>query len=93
MNHTLSIVLFCFLHILEFCTFVPQIYKLIRTKSSKDISLASQILVLFMNSCWMVYWIMTEVSPIQLLTSGLVMTEIIIQFILVLKYRNPKKEV
>ena len=92
MRDILCISLFCFLHVVEFFTFIPQIYKLIKTKSSKDFSLTSQILVLFMNSCWMVYWVMTELKPIELIISGIVMTEVIIQFILVVKYHNKKEE-
>jgi hypothetical protein len=40
----------------------------------------------------MVYWVMTELKPIELIISGIVMTEVIIQFILVVKYHNKKEE-
>lgn len=85
-------IIFCVLHTIEFCTFLPQIVKLVRTKSSQDISLLSQILVLFMNSLWMVYWVLTKVTWYEMLFSSVVMMEVIIQFILIVKYHKPQKK-
>lgn len=88
----IATLIFVGLHMLEFGTFIPQIWKLIKTKSSKDISIPAQIIYVIMNLCWMVYWIITKVNWVQMLASCTVMTEVLIQFILVLMYHKPKKE-
>ena len=81
-------IIFCILHILEFSIYLPQISKLMQTKSSNDISISSQVINLIMNVLWFIYWILTKVTWIQLCISFVILIEVLLQFILVVKYHK-----
>lgn len=55
-----------------FCTtfaWVPQVYRIIQTKKTKDISWLTYIMIAFWLACWLVYWIMLGDIPLILANS------------------------
>lgn len=83
-------IIFYIVHIMEFITYIPQIGKLIKTKSSKDISVTSQVVLFSMNVLWLVYWSLTKLPINQLIFCICVFIEVTIQVFLVFIYRNSK---
>ena len=68
-------------------TFLPQVIKLWKTKSVKDLS-SLTLFFLFLNvSLWLVYGIMWNAMPIML-TNGIVLSMIIIMIYFKIRYNN-----
>lgn len=88
MSRTISIIIFYCITIFEFGMYIPQIIKLIKTKSSDDISILSQTINLIMQFGWLTYWVLTNVTIGQLIVSFGIICEVIVQYILVLIYRR-----
>lgn len=84
----MALIIFYIVTALEFITFIPQIYRLLKIKSSADISIASQLIYLIMSFGWVIYWILTDVTIGQLIMSLVLLTENIVQVFLVLIYRK-----
>jgi len=84
----LAIVIFYVVSILEILAYLPQIVKLFKTKSSKDLSVGSQVLCLVMNAGWLWYFVLTNVTPGQCILSIVLVCEILLQFLLVIIYRK-----
>ena len=87
--------IFYLLHAMEFIGYVPQVVKLIRTKSSRDISVASQLMLFFMTAMWLVYWVLTDLPKEQFVFCICIFIEVSIQLLLVIIYRkrgNPQEE-
>lgn len=72
--------------VLGLFTFTPQVLRAAKTKNTKDISLATYILLLGATQLWNIYGIMTKTTPIIVANSivGLHAAAIII---LKLKYK------
>jgi MtN3 and saliva related transmembrane protein len=68
-------------------TFLPQVIKLWKTKSVKDLS-SLTLFFLFLNvSLWLVYGILVNARPIMV-TNGIVLSMIIIMIYFKYTYRN-----
>ncbi|MES2647686.1 MAG: SemiSWEET family transporter [Bacteroidota bacterium] len=50
--------------ILSSITFIPQVYKVYKTKSAKDLSLTMMLIVLSSTIIWLVYGIGKELLPV-----------------------------
>ncbi len=83
-------IIYYILHIMEFFIYLPQIIKLVKTKSSKDFSICSQFLFITMNIGYITYFILTGIDKFQLMASLLVFSEIIVQTSLIFIYRKNK---
>jgi MtN3 and saliva related transmembrane protein len=70
-------------------TFLPQVIKLWKTKSVKDLS-SLTLFFLFLNvSLWLVYGMLKNAMPIML-TNGIVLSMIVIMIYFKYTYRNNK---
>jgi MtN3 and saliva related transmembrane protein len=70
-------------------TFLPQVIKLWKTKSVRDLS-ALTLFFLFLNvSLWLIYGILVNAMPIMI-TNGIVLSMIIIMIYFKYTYRNNK---
>ena len=68
-------------------TFLPQVIKLWKTKSVKDLS-SLTLFFLFVNvSLWLAYGILVNARPIMV-TNGIVLTMIIIMIYFKIRYNN-----
>jgi MtN3 and saliva related transmembrane protein len=68
-------------------TFLPQVIKLWKTKSVKDLS-SLTLLFLFVNvSLWLTYGILVNARPIMV-TNGIVLAMIIIMIYFKIRYNN-----
>jgi len=68
-------------------TFLPQVIKLWKTKSVKDLS-SLTLFFLFLNvSLWLIYGILVNAMPIML-TNGIVLSMIIIMIYFKIRYNN-----
>lgn len=66
-------------------SFAPQVWKIIKTKSAKDISMGTLALLLLNISCWLTYGILARLMPVWI-TNGIVMAMVLIMLFLKLKY-------
>ncbi len=69
--------------------YVPQVFKTIKTKSTKDISLLFTILIFTGDVLWIIYGIIINSSPLILTNSVLA---ILISPILIIKVKNDLKK-
>ena len=69
--------------------YVPQVFKTIKTKSTKDISLLFTILIFAGDVLWIIYGIIINSSPLMLTNSVLA---ILISPILIIKIKNDLKK-
>lgn len=90
MQEIVAQIIFYVVHIMEFITYIPQIVKLIQTKSSKDISVTSQVVLIIMNALWLVYWMLTELPINQFVFCICIFIEVTMQVFLVFLYRRAK---
>ena len=90
MQEIIAKIVFYSVSILEFVTYVPQIIQLLKTKSSQDISITSQIVLLLMNGLWLVYWILTDLPTMQFIFCIVIFIEVTMQVALVFLYRRTK---
>ncbi len=81
-----ALIIFYIVSVAELIVYLPQIYKLIKTKSSEDISQVSQTIYLTMSGLWLTYWILTDISLGQMIVQIIIAIEILLQFILVKVY-------
>ncbi len=88
MANTVALIIFYIVHAMEFIGYFPQIVKLIRTKSSKDISIASQLVLVSMSAMWLVYWVLTGLPMKQFVFCMCIFVEVLIQLLLVIIYRK-----
>lgn len=66
---------------------VPQLWKMWRTKSVKDISWGMLILLLFNSTFWFANGFFTS-SPPLLITNGIVFVVMVLQITLKIRYQN-----
>jgi MtN3 and saliva related transmembrane protein len=71
--------------------FVPQIYKTLKAKSAKDISIQVFILSAISNSLWAIYGIIS-IKPAIIVTNVVIFIFAIIQIILKIKYDRTDKQ-
>ncbi len=66
--------------------FIPQVYKVWKEKSTKDISLATYLILTLGLSLWLVYGIFIESLPV-ILANGVTLLLVILILTLKLKYK------
>lgn len=69
-------------------TFLPQVIKTYKSKSTKDVSLAMFIIAAVSTSLWLIYGILISSFSLTF-TNAIVLLLSIIMLYLKLKYRNP----
>ena len=70
--------------------FVPQIYKMLKTKSAKDVSIQVFILSAISNSLWTTYGVISS-KPAIIVTNVVIFILAIIQIVLKVKYGRADK--
>lgn len=79
--------------VMSLTSYIPQIIKLLKTKSSEDISLGSWWFSLIDFGTYQALLILGKESPILSILNGLQILQIITVIVLVIKYRKPRKRV
>lgn len=85
-----SLVLLVVCTIISLYAYIPQIIKLIKTKSSQDISLSSWIIWIISNLCYLVYAIIENSGAGIIFMASIELAFIILIAILILIYRRNK---
>lgn len=93
MKDTIALIIFYIVSVAEVIIYIPQIYKLIKTKHSEDISQISQTIGLTMSGLWLAYWILTDITLGQLIVQVIIVIEVLLQFILVKLYAKKRNVV
>lgn len=75
MKETIALIIFYVVSVAEVIIYIPQIYKLIKTKHSEDISQISQTIGLTMRGLWLVYWTLTDITLGQMIVQVTVVIE------------------
>jgi uncharacterized protein with PQ loop repeat len=83
-----SLTLLIVFTILSLYAYIPQIIKLIRTKSSRDISLSSWIIWIISDICYLLYAIIESSSAGIIFMASVELAFVIIISILILIYRS-----
>ena len=84
-------VIFCTIYyILSYIQTVPQIFKLLRTKSSNDYSLGTILLQFIGLTCWTIYIFTSNQKSLVYIGTIIDMILLIIVDFLILKYYNYK---
>ncbi len=92
MKETIALIVFYVASVSEGVLCLPQIYKLLKTKSSEDLSKISQCINLAMSILWVTYWLLCGVTLTQMVAQTIVFAEILAQTILVFAYSHKRKE-
>ena len=58
-------------------TFLPQVIKVWKTKSAKDLSMGTLMFLILNVSLWLVYGVLTKLMPIML-TNGIVLSMVLV---------------
>jgi MtN3 and saliva related transmembrane protein len=73
--------------ILAMITFLPQIFKTMRTRRSADISMTMLLLTLATNLLYVAYGAMLRLYPIVIMV-GIMSCTVVLQIMLTIKYRS-----
>ena len=71
--------------VLTTVAFVPQVYKIIKTNNTKDISLGMYVVFVLGITCWLVYAVMINNLPMLIANS---LTLLLSGIVLILKIKN-----
>ena len=68
-------------------TFLPQVIKIWKTKSAKDLSMGTLLFLILNVSLWLLYGILTNLYPI-IITNGIVLTMVFIMVYFKLTFKE-----
>ena len=68
-------------------TFVPQVIKIWKTKSAKDLSMGTLLFLVLNVSLWLLYGILTNLYPI-IITNGIVLSMVFIMIYFKLTFKE-----
>ena len=91
MKTIVALVILSVYTILEFIGYMPQIIKLLKTKSANDLSLTSWFMWITSASCYLIYVLLESPEKGVIFAGVLNLTLILIVFLLTLRYQKRKK--
>ena len=68
-------------------TFLPQVIKIWKTKSAKDLSMGTLLFLILNVSLWLIYGILTNLYPI-IITNGIVLSMVFIMVYFKLTFKE-----
>ena len=68
-------------------TFLPQVIKIWKTKSAKDLSMGTLLFLVLNVSLWLIYGILTNLYPI-IITNGIVLSMVFIMVYFKLTFKQ-----
>ena len=91
MKSTIALILLSIYTVSEFFAYLPQIVKLIKTKSADDISLASWLVWIVSGLCYLIYVLMESPEPGIIFAATLNLFFVVFVFCLTIHYQKRKK--
>lgn len=91
MKATIALILLSIYTVSEFIAYLPQIVKLIRTKSAEDISLASWLVWIVSGVCYLVYVLLESQEAGIIFAASLNLFFVTFVYVLTAYYQKRKK--
>jgi len=88
MKTIIALILISIVTVLEIFAYMPQIIKLIKTKSAEDLSLASWLTWLLSDVCYLVYVLLESPEIGVVFTASLSLFLVILVFVLTMYYQK-----